>query len=307
MVSVVIPMFNAESTIGRAIQSCFDQSYRPIEILVVDDRSEDQSYKIGKEYGAICPEGIELRLLTNPGKGAPSARNYGFKKSKGEYIQFLDADDEILESKLTIQVNQLIQSNAGVAIARFLTMENGPGTLPVYGELPPGDEISTDWLICNIIRTHAPLYARSAVDSVGGWDEELEAAQDWDFHLRMSFENIPFVTSNWPLAISHLQEGSISSNLDKVYRCAFDSVKKNWPQLKTRLTPGSKGSKQILFISYEATARSQVTIRDSLQVVAQIPIRERIGSVLWWKYVLLFICNPIARPFLQLRRRIGRK
>src|SRR5437868_11083365 len=100
LVSIVIPAYNAAATIRRAVDSALAQTYHPIEVIVIDDCSQDATSEIMSTY---ADERIRfLRLPYNHGAGG--ALNPGIAIAKGEYIAFLDADDEWLPEKLAIQI-----------------------------------------------------------------------------------------------------------------------------------------------------------------------------------------------------------
>src|SRR3954451_21632885 len=90
LVSIIIPCYNAERWLNESIDSCLRQTYRPLEIVVVDDGSTDKSLQILMSYGS------RIKYVTGPNRGGNHARNTGFALTKGEYVQFLDADDYIL-------------------------------------------------------------------------------------------------------------------------------------------------------------------------------------------------------------------
>src|SRR5579863_8085008 len=94
VVSVIIPSFNRATLVTRALDSVFAQTYRPIELLVVDDGSTDESPKVIESW-AIRHRGneFEVHLICQPNCGAPTARNRGLIDCTGEFIQFLDSDD----------------------------------------------------------------------------------------------------------------------------------------------------------------------------------------------------------------------
>lgn len=94
MVSVIIPCYNAERWVAEAIQSCLDQTYSPIEVIVIDDGATDRSLEVIKSFGQ------RIRWETGPNRGGNCARNRGLALSKGQYVQFLDADDYLLPEKL---------------------------------------------------------------------------------------------------------------------------------------------------------------------------------------------------------------
>ena len=104
-ISTVIPTYNREATIGRCIQSVLDQTVKPTEIIVVDDGSQDHTKEIVNEYAMNST--IPIILLHQKNKGAQAARNYGIKTASGDYIAFLDSDDEWLPRKTESQMKYI--------------------------------------------------------------------------------------------------------------------------------------------------------------------------------------------------------
>ena len=92
LISVIIPVYNAEEYIARALESVLNQTYEKLDIIVVDDGSDDNSLDICKRYAA-CDK--RIKLLHKQNGGQASARTYGIKRACGDYITFLDADDYI--------------------------------------------------------------------------------------------------------------------------------------------------------------------------------------------------------------------
>ena len=103
LVSVLIPLYNAEEFIGGAIESCLNQSYKNIEIVVVDDHSTDRSLSIAKQY-----ESEKVHVLVNLKKGGQSARNYAYQCSKGPFVKFHDADDYATPGLIEKQVERML-------------------------------------------------------------------------------------------------------------------------------------------------------------------------------------------------------
>lgn len=112
-VSVVIPNYNNSSTIEAAILSCLIQGVSLREIIVIDDQSTDDSLNVLKKIKSQHPN--KLLYFSNPEKGGNNARNYGFSKSTGNFIQWLDADDELLPGKFEAQLSSLSDDEHCVA------------------------------------------------------------------------------------------------------------------------------------------------------------------------------------------------
>lgn len=106
--SVVVPCFNAEGTLRRALESCFRQTERSVEILVIDDASRDGTQALLADLSAMAPADMPLRAFSMPVNGGPSkARNFGWDRALGRYVAFLDADDCWDADRLTLLREQL--------------------------------------------------------------------------------------------------------------------------------------------------------------------------------------------------------
>lgn len=106
--SVVVPCFNAEGTLRRALESCFRQTERSVEILVIDDASRDGTQALLADLSAMAPADMPVRAFSMPVNGGPSkARNFGWDRALGRYVAFLDADDCWDADRLTLLREQL--------------------------------------------------------------------------------------------------------------------------------------------------------------------------------------------------------
>lgn len=115
-VSIVIPAYNAETTLDRCIGSVLNQTYQDFEIILVDDGSTDGT---AQKAAAFAAADGRIRTFTIPHGGVSGARNAGWRRATGEYLQFLDADDDLDPAFLEIMVGMLERENADMAICRF--------------------------------------------------------------------------------------------------------------------------------------------------------------------------------------------
>ncbi|MCB8984693.1 MAG: glycosyltransferase [Ardenticatenaceae bacterium] len=182
-VSVIIPCYNAARWIGEAVHSCLTQTYQPVEIIVVDDGSTDESLEILQGFDQ------KIRLEIGPRRGGNHARNLGFALSRGEYIQFLDADDFLLSEKIAYQVAFLEEMGADVVYGDWRHQNEMLEGTPTLGPIQfPGDQediiaaLLSGWWTANL----SILFRRSAVIAAGGWDETLQVGQDRDFFLSVA-------------------------------------------------------------------------------------------------------------------------
>src|ERR1700748_2090499 len=133
LVSVCIPAYNAEKYIGQTITSVLEQSYAYLEIIVVDDGSIDHTFPVAKAY-----ENGRVLVLRQENKGAGAARNTALAAAKGDYIQFLDADDLLSPDKIARQV-ELLSDRPGI-IADCSTGHFMDGSDPLIYQPSPYEE-----------------------------------------------------------------------------------------------------------------------------------------------------------------------
>lgn len=188
LVSILIPMYNSETYISETIESCLNQSYEPVEIIIVDDGSNDSSYKICEEYSAKFDF---IYLYSQNNSGAPAARNLAFKKAKGKYIQYLDADDILSRDKIKNQVEKLASYSDLVLsytnFKRFHTDINPEGQDERSGLINYSNSIDfyNDLIENGWLQTSCWLVSSELVRKTGDWIEDLSRNQDGDFFGRV--------------------------------------------------------------------------------------------------------------------------
>jgi glycosyltransferase involved in cell wall biosynthesis len=213
-ISVIIPAFNAESTITAAIHSVLQQTTLPLEIIVVDDGSTDQTATVVKQLSESSLH-VPVRLIRQPNSRTAAARNRGIEQSSGQWVAFLDADDYWETDKLTRQVETLQRHPEVTLLAgRYLNQFPGqPAELPVWRDLGIFDRVldpkETDaFQIGTVMWTGTVLVKRTSLGThrfVSG----LEPAEDRDLWIRLAASQCVFIDSH-PLATAVLEPGSIS-------------------------------------------------------------------------------------------------
>lgn len=184
-VSVVIPTFNRRDYVQAAINSVIDQTYPNFEIIVVDDGSTDGTAAILAGH-----TDNRVRVLRQPNSGRGAARNAGVSVSSGDYLAFLDDDDEFLPRKLEVQVAFLDRFPAvDLVSGRYVTMD-AQGAALNYGQSYVA-QVTTDLSVPDWLRScpfllQSILLRRRCWDVVGGFDPELRQAEDHDFFLRLA-------------------------------------------------------------------------------------------------------------------------
>jgi glycosyltransferase involved in cell wall biosynthesis len=185
LVSVVIPCYNAERWVNEAVDSCLNQTYPHIEVVVIDDGSTDGSIEALRRYGDA------IHLEQQPNRGSNAARNRGVALSTGTYIQFLDADDYLQPDKIERQVQFLEQHNVDGIYGDWRYLRHHPDGSATFSDLvTPGEQDDLlDTLLSNWDWWCHPsvfLWRREAVIRAGGWDADMHFVQDRDFLLSVA-------------------------------------------------------------------------------------------------------------------------
>lgn len=191
LVSVIIPVRNRATLIIDTLHSVANQTYRPLEIIVVDDYSTDNTTGIVSEWGKQKQRpNLTLSLSMNRGNpGASQSRNTGLAISRGHYIQFLDSDDLLHPDKLTKQVATLKDSNNDFVWSSSIRFKEAPdwsqpATIGFGLNSKSMESTIISFIQKGLWRTESGLYLRSLCESIGGW-QPLAMFQDWEYHIRM--------------------------------------------------------------------------------------------------------------------------
>jgi glycosyltransferase involved in cell wall biosynthesis len=185
-VSVLIPCYNAEKHIGDTLESVFRQTWPAIEVIVVDDGSEDGSVA---EIERFKTQGVQLIRQENRGAGA--ARNRAYCASNGDFIQFLDADDLIDPKKIERQMARIADRPRCVASAEWGRFHNSPTETrfdpePVWRDLDPLDWLALSWADgLGMLFPALWLVPRAIADAAGRWDETLSLGDDGEYFTRI--------------------------------------------------------------------------------------------------------------------------
>lgn len=180
-VSVIIPTYNRAKTICRCLDSVLNQTYRDIEVIVVDDCSQDETEVILTD---IINKGISevplfyYRLSQNG--GAPKARNYGLKKSKGDYVIFFDSDDEMHLDRIEKQVESLQNGSCNCSVCGYTILNDSGDRLDKIPIVNEKEHLLRQFWTGLYWSTQSWMYSRDLVLLVGGYDERLVAFQDMD-------------------------------------------------------------------------------------------------------------------------------
>lgn len=181
-VSVIIPTYNREQTLGRAIQSVLNQTFQDFEIIVVDDGSTDGTRAIVEGF---CDARIRY-LRHEQNRGAATARNTGIRAARGAYLAFLDSDDEWLPEKLSEQIALLKDPSAdwGLSCSGFFLVVHGSEQEYIHPR-------ASSWFkrlhwTCDLSPGTTLVVRRECLAEVGPLDEAFPRFEEWDWLLRLS-------------------------------------------------------------------------------------------------------------------------
>ena len=180
LVSIVIPCYRQAHFLGDAIESALNQSYRQVEVVVVNDGSPDDAAAVAARY--------PVRYIEQENAGLSAARNAGLAVCRGEFVVFLDADDRLLPDAVRVNVARLSEEPSLAFVAGASQYIASDGT-PIRTDLPrwPQGDVYTELLRRNRIRTPAMVtFRRSVFDRVGAFDPNVDACADYDIYLRVS-------------------------------------------------------------------------------------------------------------------------
>ncbi len=213
-VSVVIPAFQASSTIRDAIDSVLRQTVRDLEVIVVDDGSEDSTSEVVRSV----PD-PRVRLIRQNNAGASAARNTGIQNAAGEWVAFLDADDVWLPTKLETQLERMQRKAdclASEGSAYFADSQLVPFAL--HRCMPVEEPLLTFARLQNLPNAASSwIVKRQLLDEIGGFDTSLVMHEDWEFSLRLARHANPLCI-DVPLTLYRVHAGNRSLDVESHIR-----------------------------------------------------------------------------------------
>jgi hypothetical protein len=203
LVTTIIPVYNRAEMLSNAVQSVLDQDYRPIEIIIVDDGSTDNTYSIAQQLASRNPEEIRVFKQTNSGPGP--ARQFGLQHARGEFIQYLDSDDLLCRQKFTLQVEMLRrQPDCDVCYSishdHFLRDGLPIRDVPTKGTGEYRPTLFPKLLLERWWSTNTPLYRHDALKLIGPW-KALINEEDWEYDARLGALNVKLAWVSESLSI----------------------------------------------------------------------------------------------------------
>lgn len=220
VVSVILPAYNAETTILETIQSIQKQTFADFELIVINDGSTDRTLELLSTI-----EDPRLRVFSYENGGLPVARNRGIVRAAGEYITFIDADDLWTPDKLELQLAALQQCpEAGVAYS-WTAFINEKGKL-LYARKPLVIEgnVLPKLLVENFICSGSNILVRKQfIDVAGKFEPSLKSVEDWDYYLRLAAQ-CPFVLVPKYQILYRQSSRSMTSKVDVMEKANLTST-----------------------------------------------------------------------------------
>jgi len=219
-ISVIIPAFNAEKYIRKAIDSVLDQKLIICEIIVVDDGSTDRTSEIVNNYLKI--HGNKIRYYLQSNKGPSAARNHGIAKANGEFIYFLDSDDYLLDGCLKKSLSYLIKNTHDLVMSdNYVYYYSNKGRLlnKEYKHRAGYPDDRTKLFVSLFKRFQGGfdgeiriLIKKSLFNKIGLFDERLKILEDWDLWLRIASHNLAIGYLKEPLFVYRRHAESLCRN-----------------------------------------------------------------------------------------------
>jgi glycosyltransferase involved in cell wall biosynthesis len=236
LVTTIIPVFNRAAMLRRSVDSVLAQTYRHIELIIVDDGSEDETARVADELALAHPEIIRVIHKENAGPGL--AREAGRQQARGDFIQYLDSDDWLLPNKFRDQVAALKQNPHADIIYGITQLVDEQGNILKAPSKDTGvrrSQLFPALLVDRWWHTATPIYSKRISDLAGEW--YAKRPEDWDLEARMAAYNPQLAYVDKPVSchLEHDMPGRVSRGkiadylldeawfLPRLYRCAIQA------------------------------------------------------------------------------------
>jgi glycosyltransferase involved in cell wall biosynthesis len=234
LISVIMPARNVERFVVPAIQSALAQTYWPIEVIVVDDGSTDQT---ASQIERIARSDPRVTLLRSSRVGPSASRNLAIEHAKGQLVAPLDADDLWHPEKLARQCHLMGESPPSVGVVYCWSRgidEFDRVIMPSWNASPASGAVLPQIVVTGLLGNGStPLIRRAAIEAIGGYDPELHVGEDWKFYIALAGE-CEFAVVPAYLTGYRFRPGSASTDvpsIEKAMEQVTDWISRKWPSL----------------------------------------------------------------------------
>ncbi|MBD2665438.1 hypothetical protein B6N60_04428 [Richelia sinica FACHB-800] len=221
-ISVIIPAYNCEKTIKGTINSVLNQNWNDFELIIINDGSRDGTLEIISQI-----DDTRIKLFSFENAGGNVSRNRGLKYAIGEFVSFLDADDIWTSDKLASQLQALAENPQAAVAYSWTDYIDEHGKFLLAGtHINVNGDVYEKLLTNNFLENGSnPLIRKEAIISLGGFDESLNAAQDWDMWLRLAAK-FEFVCVPTVQILYRFSANSVSTNLARQEKSCLQVITK---------------------------------------------------------------------------------
>jgi glycosyltransferase involved in cell wall biosynthesis len=226
LVSVIIPCYNQAAFLGAAIESVLSQTCRHFEIIVINDGSTDDTAAVAARYA-------EVRYFHQPNQGRSSARNFGVRMCRGNYLVFLDADDALTPNALADGLECFSRHPGSAFVYGRYRLMAADGSL--YPEIPWFDPRATNYQ--SFLRRNcvgmiaAVMYRRRVFEAVSGFDCHRHGCEDYDLYLRITRTHPVACHDNF-VALYRQHDTNTSRNSSFMLKTALSALSAQKPYLR---------------------------------------------------------------------------
>ncbi len=261
-ISVIVPVYNGSVTIRETLESVLNQTFTDFELIVINDGSTDSTLEVIAQISDP-----RLQTFSYPNAGLNASRNRGIVRFSGEYISYIDADDLWTPDKLESQY-QALQDNPKAGLAYSWTNcidESSQFLRPDSRATFSGDVFAPMLLAYFLSNGSNPLIRRQVLLELGGFDETLTSAQDWEMYIRVA-SRYPFAVVPKPQVLYRQSANSMSMNVRMKEAAATEVINRAFaqaPETLQYLKPRSLGNlyKYLTVKALEGTPSRQQGIR----------------------------------------------
>lgn len=321
LVSILISCYNAEKWLTVTLESAFSQTWKNIEIILVDDGSTDASLAIAKSF-----QSSRLKVFNQSNKGASAARNQAYQIAQGEYIQYLDADDLLHPNKIEKQVRLSQEIGTDYVIsgkwARFYQSPSEATFIPelLWTDMLPVDWLATAWKNNLMMHPAAWLVPRSLAESAGNWNEKLSLDDDGEYFCRvvLASEGVRFCQEAKSYYRSGIQGSLSGQKSDRAYESSLLAI-----QLKTQYlldVENNQYNRQVcadcfqrfIYLSYPQVPHLIQQARLAIQRLGGSylkptgsPLFERLSTLIGWQFAKQIQNTIYHLGYSQWRKSLG--